>query len=124
MTRMPNTPSRPSTSICRTSPAWSPRWAGLPRSRSPTSVDALVRRDTELAQRVDRARPDDRRACSARSRRSAILTIARRQPMAVDLREIVGALRVANDLERIGDLAKNIAKRVIALGTATFRAAR
>ena len=35
--------------------------------------------------------------------------------MAVDLREIVGALRVANDLERIGDLAKNIAKRVIAL---------
>ena len=45
----------------------------------------------------------------------AVLTIARRQPMAVDLREIVGALRVANDLERIGDLAKNIAKRVIAL---------
>ena len=36
--------------------------------------------------------------------------------MAVDLREIVGALRVSNDLERIGDLAKNIAKRVIALG--------
>ena len=35
--------------------------------------------------------------------------------MAVDLREIVGALRVANDLERIGDLAKNIAKRVSAL---------
>ena len=35
--------------------------------------------------------------------------------MAVDLREIVGALRVANDLERIGDLAKNIAKRVVAL---------
>jgi phosphate transport system protein len=35
--------------------------------------------------------------------------------MAVDLRDIVGALRVSNDLERIGDLAKNIAKRVIAL---------
>jgi phosphate transport system protein len=35
--------------------------------------------------------------------------------MAVDLREIVGVLRIANDLERIGDLAKNIAKRVIAL---------
>jgi phosphate transport system protein len=44
-----------------------------------------------------------------------VLTIARRQPMAVDLREIVGALRVSNDLERIGDLAKNIAKRVVAL---------
>src|ERR1700726_2815083 len=45
----------------------------------------------------------------------AVLTIARRQPMAVDLREIVGALRLANDLERIGDLAKNIAKRVAAI---------
>ena len=45
----------------------------------------------------------------------AVLTIARRQPMAVDLREIVGALRIANDLERIGDLAKNIAKRVLAI---------
>ena len=45
----------------------------------------------------------------------AILTIARRQPMAVDLREIVGACACANDLERIGDLAKNIAKRVVAL---------
>jgi phosphate transport system protein len=45
----------------------------------------------------------------------AILIIARRQPLAVDLREIVGALRVSNDLERIGDLAKNIAKRVEAV---------
>jgi phosphate transport system protein len=35
--------------------------------------------------------------------------------MAVDLREVVGALRVSNDLERIGDLAKNIGKRVMAL---------
>ena len=45
----------------------------------------------------------------------AVLTIARRQPMAIDLRDVVGALRVSNDLERIGDLAKNIAKRVTAL---------
>ena len=46
----------------------------------------------------------------------AVLTIARRQPMAVDLREVVSALRVANDLERIGDLAKNIGKRVALTG--------
>jgi phosphate transport system protein len=45
----------------------------------------------------------------------AILTIARRQPMAVDLREVVGAMRVCNDLERIGDHAKHLGKRVVAL---------
>ena len=44
---------------------------------------------------------------------NAILTIARRQPMAVDLREIVAAIRVSGDLERVGDLAKNIAKRTL-----------
>jgi phosphate transport system protein len=46
----------------------------------------------------------------------AVLTIAKRQPMAVDLREIIGAIRVAGDLERVGDLAKNIAKRSIKIG--------
>src|SRR3712207_598290 len=40
---------------------------------------------------------------------------ARRQPLAVDLRETISAIRVSGDLERIGDLAKNIAKRVIAI---------
>jgi phosphate transport system protein len=50
----------------------------------------------------------------------AVVTIARRQPMAVDLREIVGALRIANDLERVGDLAENVAKRVMLL-TEEFR---
>jgi phosphate transport system protein len=42
--------------------------------------------------------------------------VTRRQPMAVDLREIVSTMRVAGDLERVGDLAKNVAKRVIAIG--------
>ena len=45
----------------------------------------------------------------------AVLTIARRQPMAIDLREIIGAVRISNDLERVGDLAKNIGKRILPL---------
>ena len=45
----------------------------------------------------------------------AILMIARRQPLAVDLRQTVTAIRVAADLERIGDLAKNIAKRAASI---------
>ena len=45
----------------------------------------------------------------------AILTIAKRQPMAVDLRAIVSSIRLASDMERIGDLSKNIAKRVVAI---------
>jgi phosphate transport system protein len=42
----------------------------------------------------------------------AVLLIARRQPMANDLRHIMGTIRIAGDIERIGDLVKNIAKRV------------
>ena len=49
----------------------------------------------------------------------AITLIAKRQPMAQDLRAVVGAIRMAADLERIGDLAKNIAKRVSAVGQST-----
>ena len=47
----------------------------------------------------------------------AVLTIARRQPMAVDLRQLIGAIRIAGDLERVGDLAKNIAKRSVKIGS-------
>ena len=80
------------------------------------SVDALSRRDTALSQSVIAAdiKID---ALQREIEEKAILTIARRQPMAVDLRDVVGALRVSNDLERIGDLAKNIAKRVEVLDT-------
>jgi phosphate transport system protein len=87
---------------------------GLAEKEVADAVDALAKRDTTLAQRVmaidigtDQLQRD--------IEEKAILTIARRQPMAVDLREVVAALRLANDLERIGDLAKNIAKRVVAL---------
>jgi phosphate transport system protein len=89
---------------------------GLAEKQVADSIRALARRDAKLAQAViaaDAAIDTLQREIEEK----AILTIARRQPMAVDLREIVGALRVSNDLERIGDLAKNIAKRVVALGS-------
>ena len=87
---------------------------GLAEKQVADSVDALAKRDTALAQRVAMA---DANIDTLQNEieEKAVLTIARRQPMAVDLREVVGALRLANDLERIGDLAKNIAKRVVAL---------
>ncbi|MGE4257402.1 MAG: phosphate signaling complex protein PhoU [Xanthobacteraceae bacterium] len=84
---------------------------GLAEKQIAESVAALTRRDGERARRVIAA--DERiDALQAEIEEKAVLTIARRQPMAVDLREVVSALRVANDLERIGDLAKNIGKRV------------
>ncbi len=87
---------------------------GLAERLVADSVRALVKRDTELAQRVIAA--DVQIDLLLREiEEKAVLTIARRQPMAVDLREIVAALRISNDLERVGDLAKNTAKRVLAL---------
>ncbi|MDO8874703.1 MAG: phosphate signaling complex protein PhoU [Pseudolabrys sp.] len=87
---------------------------GLAEKQVADSVDALAKRDTNLAQRVTAA-DSAIDALQREIEEKAVLTIARRQPMAVDLRDVVGALRIANDVERIGDLAKNIAKRVIAL---------
>jgi phosphate transport system protein len=87
---------------------------GLAEKQIAEAVDALAKRDATLAQVVTAA---DKRIDNLQREieEKAILTIARRQPMAVDLREVVGALRITNDLERVGDLAKNIAKRVVAL---------
>jgi len=79
------------------------------------AMDALAGADAGLAQQV--VATDPRLDALQRDiEEQAILTIARRQPMAVDLREIVGAIRVAGDLERVGDLAKNIAKRSVRIG--------
>jgi phosphate transport system protein len=79
------------------------------------SIRALLAPDNALAQRVI----SDDAVMDARQHElddRSITLIARRQPMAQDLRAVVGAIRMAGDLERIGDLAKNIAKRVDAVG--------
>jgi phosphate transport system protein len=76
---------------------------------------ALTERNVQLAQQViasDRGLD----LLQHEIEEKAVTTLARRQPMAVDLREIVSTMRVAGDLERVGDLAKNVAKRVIAIG--------
>lgn len=87
---------------------------GLAEKQIVEAIGALVRLDTALAARViaEDAKID---ALQHQIEERAVLVLARRQPMAVDLREIIAALRICNDLERIGDLAKNIAKRVNAL---------
>jgi phosphate transport system protein len=87
---------------------------GLAEKLVGEAMDALLARDTSLAQRViEGDRAVDRLQKDIEER--AVLIIARRQPMALDLREIVAAMRISNDVERIGDLAKNISKRVLAL---------
>lgn len=87
---------------------------GLAEQMVDRAVTALMRTDVDSAERVIE---DDRRIdrLQREIEEKAILLIARRQPMARDLREVVAAIRIAADLERVGDLAKNIGKRVIAL---------
>jgi len=78
------------------------------------AVSALVSGDTALARKVvlDDAFLDEK---EREIGEKAVIIIAKRQPMAADLREILGAIRISGDLERIGDLGKNIAKRVVAI---------
>ena len=88
-------------------------------SQVSNAMDALLSKNVSLARDVksaDGAIDELERAIETK----AIETIARRQPFAIDLREIVGALRIASDLERIGDLASNIAKRAEQIGSKKF----
>ena len=87
---------------------------GLAERQIADATRALVERDADLAERVIATDPTID-AMQHDIEEKSILTIARRQPMAIDLREIIGAMRVCNDLERIGDHAKHIGKRVVAL---------
>ncbi len=87
---------------------------GIAEKMLSDAVESLFNFDTDLAWatvngdlRLDILERDIQEA--------AILTIERRQPMAIDLREIIATIRISGDLERIGDRAKNIAKRAIKL---------
>ena len=87
---------------------------GLCETQLANSIDAIVRRDTALAEqtvlldsRVDQL--------EQQIEQQAMRLLALRQPLAVDLRETLAALKISADLERIGDLAKNVAKRTLAV---------
>ena len=84
---------------------------GLAEAAIREAMEALVRRDAEAAARVVRR---DRKidALETEIERRAVEIIGRCAPTAADLRETVAALKIAGVVERIGDYAKNIAKRV------------
>ena len=84
---------------------------GLAETAIGDAIHALTRHDLETADRIveEDARIDD---LEAEVERLAVRLIALRAPLADDLREAVAAIKIATVLERIGDYAKNIAKRV------------
>lgn len=87
---------------------------GSAESQLDQAIQAVARRDSELAGRVvrnDGAIDQLEEAVQAQTMR----LLALRQPVARDLRDILAAIKIASDIERIGDLAANIAKRAIAL---------
>ena len=77
------------------------------------ALDVLERRDDRAAERV--IANDDAIDALEHQVNQDVVRLIRRGPMATDLRIILAALRVASDIERIGDLAANIAKRSMAL---------
>jgi len=90
------------------------KMGGLTEQVLGQSFDALERRDPELAA----ATINEDEAIDTLEKEieeQAVVMIARRQPLAYDLRQIMAALRISNELERIGDLGKNIAKRAVAV---------
>lgn len=87
---------------------------GLAEDQFGKSIEALTRSDKPLADLII-ASDEKIDKLEKEIEERAITMIARRQPMAHDLRAIIVAIRISSDLERIGDLAKNIAKRTLAV---------
>ncbi len=90
------------------------RMGGLAESQLEGAIDALVKRDPAAA-KIIVAADQEIDALEAEIDEMAMRMIALRQPMGPDLRQIFTALKIAPDLERIGDYAKNVAKRSMAL---------
>jgi phosphate transport system protein len=85
---------------------------GLCETQLGNAIDAITRRDVALAEQVvaTDARIDQ---LEEKIEQQVVQLLALRQPLALDLRETIAALKISADLERIGDLAKNVAKRAL-----------
>jgi phosphate transport system protein len=87
---------------------------GLAEAQLQMAIDALVRRDTDLA-RETVAHDIRINQLEDQVDSMTVRMLALRQPMAQDLREVVAALKISGAIERIGDYAANVAKRVLTL---------
>jgi len=87
---------------------------GLAEAQLGYAIEAIVQRNAELAAET-RARDAEIDAWEQEINARVVALLAKRQPMAVDLREIISALKIAADIERIGDYAANAAKRALVL---------
>jgi phosphate transport system protein len=87
---------------------------GLAEAQLQAAMNALMKRDVEAAEKII-ARDPELDDCERKIEAGALSIIARRQPMANDLRYVFGNVKIAGSLERVGDYAKNIAKRTIVL---------
>ncbi|MBN1396316.1 MAG: phosphate signaling complex protein PhoU [Pirellulales bacterium] len=86
---------------------------GIVEEQVQEAVRALLERDAELAKQVEgRDEEIDRREVDVEE--DCLKILALHQPVAIDLRFIVSALKINNDLERIGDLAVNVARKAVA----------
>ncbi len=90
------------------------RMGGLAEAEVGDALIAVVRRDVPLAESVV-TRDEQLDEMEQDIEKKVIRMIALRQPLANDLRRTVSAMKIANNLERIGDLAKNIAKRALVI---------
>jgi phosphate transport system protein len=90
------------------------RMGGLAERQVADSVTSLTRRDSELATEV-MGRDAEIDALEREIEAYCIRILALRQPVGQDLRLVVAALKISHDIERIGDYARNAAKRAIVL---------
>ncbi|MEO0466875.1 MAG: phosphate signaling complex protein PhoU [Pseudomonadota bacterium] len=87
------------------------RMGGISESMIADAARAVVSGDVDLAEETA-ARDDEVDEIEEDVERRIVRLLALRQPMASDLRSVIAALKVSSELERVGDLSKNIAKRV------------